>query len=206
MKGEIFFFFFIMVLLIAVALGLICGYLRARLSGRQYQSIDIKLAGFVLLAYLPQLFVFYLPFTRSQIPENWVPFILVGSQILLLVFAWANRKLPGFPLLGLGLLSNFTAIALNGGLMPLMPEIAKNLVLPGSEGLLKLGQRVGYGKDILLDKEATKLWFLGDIFLMPSCMNYPLAFSIGDILISTGAFWLLWQLGSPRQLTQEVSP
>ncbi len=195
-----------MVLLIAVVLGLASGYLRARLSGRQFQSVHVKAVGVVFLAYLPQFFAFYLPGTRPQIPDNWIPYILVGSQLLLLVFAWLNRQLPGFRLLGLGLLSNFTAIVLNGGMMPLLPEVARELVLPGSEHMLIEGQRVGLGKDILLSKENTRLWFLGDIFLLPAFLNYPLAFSIGDILISTGAFWLFWQLGGPRQFTREVSP
>jgi len=203
-KGEV--FFINMVLLIAVALGLICGYIRARLSGRQYQSIDIKLFWVVFLAYLPQLFAFYLPATRARIPDSWIPVILISSQLLLLIFAWVNRQVPGFRLLGLGLLSNFSAILLNGGMMPLMPNIAEKLVMPGSEAQLIPGQRIGFGKDILLEKHATRLWFLGDIFLLPGCLKYPLAFSIGDILISTGAFWLLWQLGGPRQLTREVSP
>lgn len=195
-----------MVLLIAVVLGLASGYLRARLSGRQFQSVHVKAVGLVFLAYLPQFFAFYFPHTRPQIPDNWVPYILVGSQLLLLVFAWLNRQLPGFRLLGLGLLANFTAIVLNGGMMPLLPDVARELVLPGSENLLIEGQRVGLGKDILLAKENTRLWFLGDIFLLPAFLNYPLAFSIGDILISTGAFWLFWQLGGPRQFTREVSP
>jgi hypothetical protein len=194
-----------MVLLIAVALGLASGFTRARFSGREYQVIDIKLIGLVFLAYLPQFFAFFLPATRSQIPDEWIPWILVGSQLLLLVFAWVNRKFPGFWLLGLGLLVNFTVIALNGGMMPLLPEVAEQLVLPGSESMLQLGQRVGFGKDILLAKEDTVLWFLGDVFLLPALFNYPLAFSLGDILISTGAFWLLWQLGGPRQFNLEVS-
>jgi hypothetical protein len=194
-----------MVLLIAVALGLASGFTRARFSGREYQVIDIKLIGLVFLAYLPQFFAFFLPATRSQIPNEWIPWILLGSQLLLLVFAWVNRKFPGFWLLGLGLLANFTVIALNGGMMPLLPKIAEQLVLPGSESMLQLGQRVGFGKDILLAKEDTVLWFLGDVFLLPAFFNYPLAFSLGDILISTGAFWLLWQLGGPRQFNLEVS-
>lgn len=195
-----------MVLLIAVALGLAGGFFRARTSGRVYQTVDIKLVGLVLLAYLPQFFAFYLPATRSRVPDEWIPWILISSQLLLLVFAWANRKYPGFWLLGLGLLANFTVIALNGGMMPLLPEVADQLVLPGSESMLQRGQRVGFGKDILLAKEDTVLWFLGDIFLLPAHFNYPLAFSLGDILISTGAFWLLWQLGGPRQFNLEVNP
>jgi hypothetical protein len=195
-----------MVLLIAVLLGLASGYLRARIGGRLFQSVHIQAIGLVFLAYLPQFFAFQLPTTRAIIPDSWIPFILVGSQILLLAFAWLNRRLPGFSMLGLGLLANFTAIVLNGGMMPLLPEVARELTLPGSESMLIEGQRVGWGKDILLAREYTRLWFLGDIFLLPAFLNYPLAFSIGDILISTGAFWLFWQLGGPRQFSLEVSP
>jgi hypothetical protein len=195
-----------MVLLISVILGLACGFLRAKLSGRKYQAVDIRLIGLVFLAYIPQFFAFYLPATRSRLPGSWIPAIQIGTQAILLIFAWANRKLPGFWLLMLGLLANFIAILLNGGLMPLQPQIARELVLPGSESMLVEGKRVGYGKDILLARNDTNLWFLGDIFLLPAFFNYPLAFSIGDILISMGAFWLLWQLGSPFSYNQEVSP
>ncbi len=194
-----------MVLLVSVVLGLTGGFLRAKLNSRKYQAVDIRFVGLVFLAYIPQFLAFHLPATRSRIPDGWIPFIQIGSQAILLVFAWMNRKLPGFWLLALGLLANFMAIVLNGGMMPLQPQVARQLVLPGSESMLKEGYRVGFGKDILLSREDTKLWFLGDIFLLPSFFNYPLAFSIGDILISTGAFWLLWQLGGPRRHTQEVS-
>ena len=195
-----------MILLIAVALGLASGFLRAKLSGRPYQSVEVRYVWLVFAAYLPQFFAFYLPATRTTFPDSWVPVVLIGSQILLLLFTWLNRKLPGFWLLGLGLLANFLVISLNGGLMPLMPENAARLLPAGSPVSLQLGERVGFGKDILLEKADTRLWLLGDVFLLPEIFRYPLAFSIGDILISTGAFWPLWKLGSPRQLSQEVLP
>lgn len=194
-----------MILLIAVALGLASGLLRAKLSGRSYQSVEVRYVWLVFAAYLPQFFAFYLPATRSTFPDSWVPVVLIGSQILLLLFAWLNRRLPGFWLLGLGLLANFLVISLNGGMMPLMPENAARLLSADSPVLLQLGERVGFGKDILLEKADTRLWFLSDVIMLPKLFRYPLAFSIGDILISTGAFWLLWRLGSPRQIIQEVS-
>src|SRR4030065_457232 len=103
-----------MILLIAVASGLTCGYLRARLSSHPYQAVEVRHAWLVLAAYLPQFFAFYLPATRSVFPSDWVPVVLVGSQFLLLIFAWLNRQLPGFWLLGLGLLANLLVISLNG--------------------------------------------------------------------------------------------
>jgi len=195
-----------MVLLVAVVLGLASGFLRAKFSGRLYQAVEVRYFWLILAAFLPQFFAFYLPATRSIFPDNWVPVVLIGSQLLLLLFAWLNRRLPGFWLLGLGLLANFIAISLNGGMMPLMPENAARLMPADSSATLQLGERVGFGKDILLEKANTRLWFLGDVFMLPEIFRYPLAFSIGDILISTGAFWLLWRLGSPRQLSKEVLP
>ncbi len=195
-----------MVMLIAVAAGFIAGALRAGVLKRKMRSVHIRHIWLVFLAYLPQFFAFYLPATRMVFPDTWVPPVLVISQALLLVFAWQNRRVPGFTLLGLGLLANFLVICLNGGMMPLTPQTADRLIAPGSQVELQVGERAGYTKDILLAKEDTRLWFLGDIFTLPDWMNYRLAFSIGDILISMGAFWLLWELGGPRKFKREVSP
>jgi hypothetical protein len=195
-----------MVLLIAVVLGLFCGFLRAKLRGNELRTIRLRSIWLVFAAFIPQFFAFIFYPTQRQIPDSWIPFILVGSQALLLVFAWLNRKEQGFWLLGLGLLLNFLVIVLNGGFMPLPPENADRLIAPGSGVILEVGERVGLGKDILLQRGQTRLWFLGDIFMLPEWLNYPLAFSLGDILIATGAFWLLWELGRPRSHPKEVSP
>jgi hypothetical protein len=181
-------------------------FLRARLSDSPYQVVEIKYIWLVFAAYLPQFFVFYLPATRSIFSDRLASLALIGSLFLLLILVWFNRRLPGFWLLGLGLLANSLVICLNKGFMPLMPENAARLIPVGSSVSLHLGERVGFGKDILLSKADTRLWFLGDIFMLPGIFGYPLAFSIGDILISTGAFWLLWELGSPRHHSKEVIP
>jgi hypothetical protein len=195
-----------MVLLIAVALGLIGGLMRAKITGVRMRMIDIRHLWLVFVAYAPQFFAFYFTPTQELIPDHWIPFLLIGSQTFLLIFAWINRKVEGFLLLGFGLLCNFTAIALNGGFMPITPDNAQKLIPSGSNFVLELGERVGLGKDILLLKEETVLWFLGDAFTLPTWMCYPLAFSIGDILIGMGAFWLLWELGRPQKKPMEVSP
>ena len=193
-------------MLIAVALGLCAGVIRAKINKRKYQPVAVRYVGLVFLAYLPQFFAFYLPATRQIFPDEWVPPVLIVSQAALLLFAWLNRRLFGFWLLGLGLLANFLVIVLNGGMMPLMPENAEKLIPADNPVQLELGERVGFGKDVLLRKSDTRLWILGDVFTTPEWINYPLAFSIGDILISMGAFWLFWQLGGPRKSHLEVSP
>ncbi len=195
-----------MILLVSLLLGLMAGFLRARLAGRSLQPVDIKNILLVFIGYLPQFFAFFLPATKFKIPDHWIPAVLIGSQLLLLLFVISNFRLPGFWMLGLGLLSNFLAIVMNGGMMPLPLENAVKLIEPGSGIILEPGNRAGFGKDIVLLKEDIQLWFLGDIFMLPDWLNYPLAFSIGDIFIGMGAFWLLWELGGPQNLNQEVSP
>jgi hypothetical protein len=186
-----------MILLIAVVFGLIAGLIRARVGKHAYMSFSLKGFWLVFLAYLPQFFAFNLSATRAIMPDSWIPPILISSQLLLLIFVWVNRVQSGFLLLGLGLLFNFLVISLNGGMMPISPEIANQLIEPGSIVNLQIGHRVGTGKDILLQSEDTKLSVLSDRFTLPNWIPYRLAYSFGDILISIGAFWLLWQLGGP---------
>lgn len=101
--------------------------------------------------------------------------------------------------MGIGLLLNFLVIVLNHGFMPLSPETAQKLIEPGVTVPLTIGERVEFGKDILLLTTNTKLWFLSDIFLVPQWLRYRAAFSIGDIFISVGAFLFLWSLGGSSQ-------
>jgi hypothetical protein len=194
-----------MILSVAVLAGVLFGMIRAKGNHMPYQSIQIHHIWLVLAAYLPQFFIFFLPATRSMIPDRWVSILFMLSQILLLAFIWFNRKIPGGWLMGLGLLLNFLVISLNSGMMPLTPENAQHLLPTGSSIPLTLGERVGTSKDILLEKSATKLWFLGDIFLLPKWLAYPLAFSPGDVCLSLGAFWLFWELGKPNYQVEEFS-
>ncbi len=124
---------------------------------------------------------------------------LVVSQLLLLLFVWANRRLPGFWLLGLGLALNLLVILLNGGLMPIAPETVTYLFPEIPAEKWEPGQRLGTTKDVVLPRELTRLWFLSDWLVTPKWMPYRMAFSPGDVLIAWGAFWLLWSLGGKNQ-------
>ena len=188
-----------MILLFAVIAGLIAALLRSWIRHETFLSLKIKSVWLVFAAFLPQYFAFSLSITRERIPDSWIPFILIGSLLFLLVFVWENRDIPAMWVMGLGLILNFLVIILNHGFMPLSPETAQKLMEPGVNVPLTLGGRVGYGKDILLQTRDTKLWFLSDIFLLPEWLHYKVAFSIGDIFISVGAFLFLWSLGGSSQ-------
>lgn len=194
-----------MILLAAVIVGLIAGLTRAWIGKRNYRTPTLKWIGLVFVAFLPQFLAFILHPTREIIPDGWIPYILISSLILMLVFALANICKPGFYALTLGLACNFLVIALNGGMMPISPKtVLRNIPNP-DPGMVELGTRLGTGKDVILAEADTKLWFLSDHLTSPAWLNYPVAFSVGDVIISIGAIWLLWSLGGPVNQREEKS-
>jgi len=184
------------ILLLAIIAGLVAGIARARFGGRDFCNPSIKSGWLILIAVIPQLYSFHLPGLSEATLDKISVGVLVSSQIVLLLFIWANRTLPGFGALGVGLIFNLLVIIANGGLMPISPETV-HLLSP--DALIKtsdLGSRLGTSKDILLSIENTNLWLLSDIIVLPKWIPYRVAFSIGDIFIAVGAFWLLWVHGN----------
>jgi hypothetical protein len=181
-----------MILLGAVVVGLIAGLARTRIQRLPYQAPELKWLWLVILAFFTQWLAFRLPVSWMNLNSKWAAAALVGSQIALLVFAWANRRQPAFGLLGIGLLLNLVVIVANGGLMPITPETVAHLTKAEPGLIWQVGERLGTGKDIVLNAEATRLWFLSDRFLLlPDGVDFQVAFSLGDVLIAGGAFWLL---------------
>jgi hypothetical protein len=188
-----------MILLLAVVAGLAAGQSRAWLTGRSLHIPDLRLIWLVPVAYLPQFVAFQLPATRGSLPDQIVAVALVSSLLLLLIFAWANRKQPGGWLLGTGLVLNLVVILLNGGLMPISPETVTRIAPNAPAGAWQVGKRMWTSKDIILPLAEMRLWWLSDRFLLPDWIPYHVAFSFGDILIALGAFWLLWSLGGQNE-------
>lgn len=193
-----------MILLWAIIAGFVAGLSRAIVGKRPYRAPNVRRFWLVLLAFLPQFFAFRLETTRNIFPDQYVPVVLVGSQAILLIFTVANITVPGFWVLGLGLVLNFLVILANRGMMPISPEVVQR-ILPSDlpPGLWSVGRRFGVGKDIVLEKGDTNLWVLSDIFVIRLSETYRVAFSIGDVLIALGAFWILWNMGAPRPASDE---
>lgn len=124
---------------------------------------------------------------------------LVATQIILLGFAWLNRHVPGMSVLICGVVLNLLVMASNGGLMPISPYTAGRLVSEQQLLDFQLGSRIG-AKDILLLPQNTRFEWLADRFLTPAWSPYQAAFSLGDVFIAIGAFWMLAKPGTPAQL------
>ena len=184
-----------MLLTFAVLVGFLAGGLRAVLQGKPLQVPELKHSWIVFAAIIPQILAFQIAFTGRLFPLSWAKVILIGSQFLLLGFVWFNRQRSGLLLFGLGLGMNLLVILLNGGLMPIQPENASYVHPSVAPQDWVLGSRLGFGKDILLNKSDTQLEIFSDRFRLPEGTPIRAAFSLGDVFISLGIIQLLWNIG-----------
>jgi|SRR5271157_15627 len=186
-----------MILLVALLAGLLAGIVLAPLQKHAWQVPPLRFLWLVVIGFLPQAVIFYLPSARSGIPDQVVGSGLIFSQVVLLAFCWFNRRVAGVWILASGLVLNLVVITANGGFMPISPQTASHLVPATVLAKYQIGSRFGTGKDILLLAENTRLVWLSDRFLPPAWSPYQVAFSPGDILIAAGAFWLMLTQGKP---------
>lgn len=184
-----------MILLVAIVIGLALGLIRAWINKVPYGVFELNYPGLVILAFIPQFIAFLWPATRNSLPVQLVSILLVSSQLILLIFSILNiRKVSFWPMIA-GLFLNFLVIVLNGGWMPISPETVQRLLPNAQAGSWAIGSRLGHGKDVVLNIADTRLWFLSDRLMLPDWIHYRVAFSVGDVLMSIGAVWLLWSLG-----------
>ncbi len=193
-----------MILLTALLAGGLAGLLLARLGKQPWTFPHVQASWLAIVAFLPQGLAFYLPVSRTLLPDPWAAACLVLSDILFIVFCWLNRRLAGFWLLAGGAALNLLVIACNGGFMPISPQTAAHLISPALLETLAIGERFGLGKDILLLPEQTRLAWLSDRFLLPAWSPNQVAFSLGDLFIALGAFWLMAVRGQPPRLGRQL--
>lgn len=187
-----------MILLTAVVIGLLAGFVRAKRSKRSFQPVRLKLEWLVISAILPQILVFFIPATSAHVSDTWASIFLVSSLSMLFVFCLVNLRQPGFWLLAIGLALNLLVISLNGGWMPIRPEILMQNIPDTAQNAWQLGQRLGITKDMVLPLEQTRLWWLSDYFVTPGLLTTRYAFSVGDIILSLGIVAFIWSLAGPK--------
>ena len=104
--------------------------------------------------------------------------IHIATYVLLGVFLWVNRRLPGVVILAAGTLMNTLAIVLNGGVMP-SAAAAERIAGLSTEGGFRNSAHLAH---------PVLLWF-GDIIPWPGPL--PNVLSVGDCLIFAGTLVLL---------------
>lgn len=161
-----------LVLFIAMSVAVLRG-------GRLSNLADIRLRQWWLLP-----FGFLVQFAGTWNGAPWSRPVSLGlilaSYVILVVLVILNRDRPGMWLAGLGVLLNFSVIALNGG-MPVMLEAAR-IAAGGSAGAAS--DIAGSAKHVMLDT-STILPFLGDV--MPvRLVGQGQVISLGDVFLAVG--------------------
>jgi hypothetical protein len=136
---------------------------------------------------------------QVQLPALWHPGrdlsvgLLIGSYLILLVFAALNLRLAGFALILIGLAMNLLVVGVNGG----MPVTKGALVASGQGSFLsKLVH--GKGAKHHLARPDDVLLPLADVIAIPPPIQQVV--SAGDLVVYAGVVWLVaaTMRGRPR--------
>ena len=162
-----------MIIPLAAILGLL---LPALMGGdlRHLANVRIRAIRVAVCAFLVQLFA--VSFLGG--PEVLLSTTHIASYLIVTYSLWQNRRLPGIPILAAGALCNGITILANGGTLPARAAALSTAGLTDGSGFVNSG--------VL---EYPRLAVLGDIFAVPASVPLANVFSIGDLLIVTGATW-----------------
>jgi hypothetical protein len=179
-----------MILLLAIVLSFTIALIR---GGRLERLADVRLRyGWIALIALGlQVLMVYGPGARL----GW---LMLASYGLLVLVVGLNWRLPGMPIMAMGLALNLVVMAANGGFMPISPETLSRAGLEHLASSLEVGAHVTNAKDVLLPREATRLWWLGDTLVMPLPSPLKAVFSVGDLLLAAGAVVFVQRAMAPK--------
>ena len=182
----------------ALALPLLAALAVAPLLGGRWSriaSIRIRVVWLFYVAIAMQIVAF--PFRRLpwRTPDRIGMVLWIISFFLFLAAMAVNARLPGVPLIALGLVSNLTAVLANGGHMPALPSALR-----------------AAGMHFVTSNNSTAmasphLAWLVDRWALPGWVPWGNVFSVGDIAIMTGGVVLaLGATGSLRYLALRRRP
>jgi len=181
-----------------LAIGLAIVLVRTNEQGRRLTPLFFKHWPWLLFIFAIKSAAFGGTELAQLIPNTLAKIILISCQLGLIWIALANRQKAAFKLALIGASLNLLVIGLNGGFMPITPDAAQVVYPDAAPGSWQVGQRLGTGKDIVLEKEDTLLWPLSDCMLTSEWLpretvlklgtgfqglSQRIAFSIGDVFL-----------------------
>jgi hypothetical protein len=149
-------------LLVALVAGFLLGGRLSNLSHLRIRWAPLAIVGFAMQLVNP--------------PGDWPLFMLLGSFVMLSIFALANIRTAGFALILVGVAMNFTVIAVNSG----MPVSRQALIASGQADTVGdlVNDADSYVKHHLADGE-DRVLFLGDVIALAPPIAQ--AVSVGDL-------------------------
>jgi len=155
--------------LVALAVGYAAGGRLSAFAGLKIRWSVVAIAGLALQA--------------APVPGRTLPLVFLWVSFgLLLAFVVANIRVAGFAFILIGILLNFTVIALNHG----MPVTRHALVASGQQETLTLLVEEGGAKHHLAADD--RLLFLGDVIPIAPIHQ---AVSVGDVFTYLGVMWVI---------------
>lgn len=167
---------FVVVVGLAVVLGYLLG---GRLSA--FENLRLRWWGLIVVGLAIQ----FTPLPEGDGGTDLVvrTAALAVSYTLIVAFAITNVRVPGIPLILIGVAANFLVIVANGG----MPVSESALIDSGHWNDIGQLQQGGLDKHHLMDDDDV-LTFLADVIGIPSPIGQ--AISIGDVFVYLGLTWL----------------
>ena len=193
-----------MFLLIAIAVGVIVGFLS---GGSLANVVNVRFRALPLL--LVALFVQVLIFTpilgTLAIIHDIGPYIYIATMLATVTAMVLNFHVPGMPIVALGAALNTLAIIANGGFMP-SPEDA--LREAGRLELVRQDEADRANGDYMLSNskiadDGTNLQLLGDVLVIPDGWPLSNVFSIGDVIIGIGGAIVIVRAMHAREVKGE---
>ncbi len=143
------------------------------------------------LTFLVQVAVLEVP----GLPQAGAAAVHTASYVLAGVFVALNLHVTGLWFLALGAASNGITIGLNGGTLPSTAAAREAAGIDTETTFVNSGS-----------VQDPVLGLLGDVFAVPASLPLSNVFSVGDVIIAGGAFWVLlaaghrrpWEPGTPR--------
>jgi MFS family permease len=177
---------------VVIGLAFASGILIAWALGARLSLLsDLRLHGDALVfASLAIQLLIFTPLA-PHVRESWVVPLHLASYCLLVAFVLVNVRVPGFWLVGVGVVSNLFAIAANHGRMPVS---AANWRAAGGDHSFLVS---GVSENNILAGGSAHLTWLGDVFVLPRAIPFAAAISIGDILIVLGAIGFVYRACAP---------
>jgi predicted MFS family arabinose efflux permease len=183
-----------------IGLALVVGLLVAwALGARLSKLAELRFRGDLLVfASLAVQLAVFTPL-RAQVPDAYVVPLHLLSYALIVGFFVLNMRVPGFWLVGFGVLANLAVIVANGGRMPVSLSTWR-----ATGGDVDVLLRNGHDDNNVLAGAGTHLGWLGDVFALPRDVPFAAAISIGDIAILLGMVAFVYRACAPRPAGRPV--
>ncbi|WP_090439529.1 DUF5317 domain-containing protein [Natronincola peptidivorans] len=177
----------------AILLGLLVGKMRGGKLKRLTPSV-LRFSWIIFFAFALQIGISIMNFLGHPFFIQHRMMAYVVSYVLLFLSLFLNMDFKCMWFIMVGAIANFAAIMLNGGSMPVDLMVLENL---GFENMLNSIQQGALPHYIPLEEAGAYTRYLGKSLSMPDIYPLKQIFSIGDLFISAGIFFLIQNMMIP---------